>query len=91
MHKLINRTEQNLFHKLVYRLKNIIYIHYITRDSKKERRQFLEKEDFFIYFFLAFDFCRFFSTPPQRPMTSDFEGFSIPDFIHNIYFSYLNS
>ena len=48
-------------------------------------------------FFLAFDFCRFrvviqfFSSPPQRPMTSDFEGFSIPDFIHYIYFSYLNS
>ena len=28
----------------------------------------------------------FFSSPPKRPMTSDFEGFSIPDFIHNIYF-----
>ena len=26
-----------------------------------------------------------FSSPPQRPMTSDFEGFSIPDFIHYIY------
>ena len=25
-----------------------------------------------------------FSSPPQRPMTSDFEGFSIPDFIHYI-------
>ena len=44
-------------------------------------------------FFLAFDF-RFcvvirFSSPPQRPMTSDFEGFSIPDFIHYIYFPIL--
>ena len=28
----------------------------------------------------------FFSSPPQRPMTSDFEGFSIPDCIHYIYF-----
>ena len=28
-----------------------------------------------------------FSSPPQRPMTSDFEGFSIPDFIHYIYFN----
>ena len=28
----------------------------------------------------------FFSSPSQRPMTSDFEGFSIPDFIHYIYF-----
>ena len=42
--------------------------------------------------FLAFDFCRFCvvirfcSSPPQRPMTSDFEEFSIPDFIHYIYF-----
>ena len=26
----------------------------------------------------------------QRPMTSDFEGFSIPDFIHYIYFPILN-
>ena len=30
-----------------------------------------------------------FSSPPQRPMTSDFEGFSIPDFIHDIYFPIL--
>ena len=28
----------------------------------------------------------FFSSPPQRPMTSDFKGFPIPDFIHYIYF-----
>ena len=45
--------------------------------------------------FLAFDFLSilrghsFFSTPPQRPMTSDFERFSIPDFIHYIYFPIL--
>ena len=30
-----------------------------------------------------------FSSPPQRPMTSDFEAFSIPDFIHYIYFPIL--
>ena len=30
-----------------------------------------------------------FSSPPQRPMISDFEGFSIPDFIHYIYFPIL--
>ena len=30
-----------------------------------------------------------FSSPAQRPMTSDFEGFSIPDFIHYIYFPIL--
>ena len=28
----------------------------------------------------------FISSPPQRPMTSDFEGFSNPDFIHCIIF-----
>ena len=45
--------------------------------------------------FLAFDFCRFcvvirvFSSPLQRPMTSDLEGFSIPDVIHYIYFPIL--
>ena len=27
-----------------------------------------------------------FSSPPQRTMTSDFEGFSIPDFIRYIIF-----
>ena len=27
-----------------------------------------------------------FSSPPQRPMPSDFEGFSIPDFIHYIIY-----
>jgi len=27
-----------------------------------------------------------FSSPPQRPMTADFEGFSIPGFIHYIFF-----
>ena len=50
----------------------------------------------FFFSFLAFDFCRFcvvipgfFSSPPQRPMTSDFEVFSIPDFIHYIYFPFL--
>ena len=44
---------------------------------------------------LAFDFCRLcdvirvFSSPLQRPMTPDFEGSSIPDFIHYIYFPIL--
>ena len=32
-----------------------------------------------------------FSSPPQRPMTSDFEGSSIADFIHYIFFPYINS
>ena len=30
-----------------------------------------------------------FSSTPQRPMTSDFKGFSIPDFIHYNYFPVL--
>ena len=30
-----------------------------------------------------------FSSPPQRPMISDFERFSIPDCIHYIYFPIL--
>ena len=29
------------------------------------------------------------SSPPQRAMTSDFEGFPIPDCIHYIYFPIL--
>ena len=31
----------------------------------------------------------FLPSPPQRPMTSDFEGFSIPNCIHYIYFPIL--
>ena len=43
---------------------------------------------------LAFDFVGSagsfgVSFPPQRPMTSDFEGFSVPDCIHYIYFPIL--
>ena len=38
----------------------------------------------YIFFFLTFDFCRFCMV-----LTSDFEGFSIPDFIHYIYFPLL--
>ena len=30
-----------------------------------------------------------FSSQPQRPMTSDLKGFSIPDFILYIYFPFL--
>ena len=49
---------------------------------------------FFLNILLAVDLCRFcvvirFSSPPQQPMTSDFEGFSIPEFIHYIYFPIL--
>ena len=52
------------------------------------------KIEFFILFFKRLTFVGsawsfFFSSPPQRPMSSDFEGFSIPDFIHYIYFPIL--
>ena len=48
----------------------------------------------FFFFFCRWTFVDlrghwFFPSPPQRPMTSDFEGFSIPDFIHYIYFPIL--
>ena len=51
----------------------------------------------FFYFFIFFSVRLLsvlsghsvFSSPPQRPMTSDFEGFSMPDFIHYIYFPFL--
>ena len=47
--------------------------------------------------FLAFDFCRFCvvirfcSSPPQRPMTSNFEGIFYPRFYPLQLFLYLNS
>jgi len=45
-----------------------------------------------VFFLLAFDFCRFcvvirFFIPATT--ANDFEGFSIPDFIHYIYFPIL--
>ena len=60
-------------------------------------------DDFYCFFFLIFIYFLFFSVrllsvprghpvlsfPPQRPMTSDFEGFSIPAFIHYTYFPIL--
>ena len=48
----------------------------------------------FIYFFGGLAVLRghsVFSSSPQRTMTSDFEGFSIADFIHYIYFPIFNS
>jgi len=54
------------------------------------------KQSVSIDIFLAFDFCRFcvvirfFPSPPQRPMTSDFEGF-IYQILSITLFSYLNS
>ena len=51
---------------------------------------------FVLVFFLAFRLLSVlrgrsvFSSPPQRPMTSDFVGFSIPDCIHYVYFPILS-
>ena len=50
----------------------------------------LKVEHTLFFCFLAFDFLSVLrghsvvSSPPQWPMTSDFEGFFIPDFIHYI-------
>ena len=38
-----------------------------------------------LIFFLVLRGHSIFPSPPQRSMTSDFEGFSIPDCIHDIY------
>ena len=42
-----------------------------------------------IYFFCVQPLSAFFPSPPQRPLTSDFKGFSIRDFIYYIYFPIL--
>ena len=49
-----------------------------------------------LFIFLAFDFCRFcvvirFFHPATTANDMRLRGFSIPDFIHYILFSYLNS
>ena len=44
---------------------------------------------FYIFSVRLFSVLRghsFLSSPPHRPMTSDFEGFSTPEFINHIYF-----
>ena len=46
----------------------------------------ISQVNFILLFFVV---IRVFSSPPQRPMTSNFEGFPIPDFIHYIFFPIL--
>ena len=62
----------------------------LSKATFNDRRQYFL---FFIFYSvrLLSVLCghSFFSSPPQRPMTSDFEGFSITDFIHYIYFPIL--
>ena len=65
------------------------------KTNSLSKTQLIVRTKCFCFVFLAFDFLSVlrghsvFSSPPQRPMTSDCEGFSIPDFIHYIYFPIL--
>ena len=63
----------------------------MAQATLKEEKQGMEYSKF--YCFLAFGsaWSFGFSSAHQGPMTPDFEGFSIPDFIHYILCSYLNS
>ena len=47
---------------------------------------FCERMGKYVFYYKVLDSLYFW---PQRPMTSDFEGFSIPDFIHYTYFPIL--
>ena len=66
----------------------VFLIHYIN--------YILNLRFYFFFLFLAFDFCRFwvvirfFQSQPQRPMTSDFEGF-LSQIVSITFLSYLNS
>ena len=72
-------------------LTKLVYIHDNSNMIRVMSIKTNNKTMGFFRIFLAFDFCRFcvvirfVSSPPQRPMTSDFDEFSIPDFIHYIY------
>ena len=60
-----------------------------THKSIPEKLNFQSSQFLFFYFSVRLlSVLRghsVFSSPPQRPITSDFAGFSIPDFIHYIY------
>ena len=57
-------------------LERVLYIHFL----------FINFYYFLRSTFVGSAWSFVFSSPPQRPMTSDLEGFSIPDFIHYIIF-----
>ena len=67
----------------------------VTKTNTKQILNYSLHIDFFSFLFLTIRLLSVlrghsvFSSPPQRPMTSDFEGFSIPDFINYIYFPIL--
>ena len=76
-----------------------LQIYTINPQGENKNNKQIKTSKFNVFFFFFFFFCvrllsvlsghSFFSSPPQRPMTSDFDGFSIPDFIHYIYFPIL--
>ena len=76
---------------------SFIYFVYISTSSRMNRHYlgildttyFFKKKKISVRLLSVLRGHSFFSSPPQRPMTSDFEGFSIPDFIHYIYFPVL--
>ena len=80
----------NITHCILYRLSVIVLFYRLFLVLYLSNQHLLV---FLFFYFLAFDFLSVlrghlvFSSPPQRPMTSDFEGFSIPDVIHFIFFS----
>ena len=66
----------------------ITYLQYMYKNTWFHSVKYIQ---FLHLFFMLLTFVRsvwsfVFSPLPQRPMTSDFEGFSIPDFIHHIYY-----
>ena len=69
-------------------LKRIYVIANLTWPSTKRSLNIVHILTAFVFVRLLSVLCghSVFSSPPQRPMTSVFEGFSIPDFIHYIYF-----
>ena len=80
----------NITHCILYRLSVIVLFYRLFLVFYLSNQHLLV---FLFFYFLAIDFLSVlrghlvFSSPPQRPMTSDFEGFSIPDVIHFIFFS----
>ena len=92
---------RSLGNNVTNRLQSLLEIMEISQQAKTQTA-FGPKKDykpfailyFYIYIFQSSTFVGsawsfVFSSSPQRPMTSDFEGFSIPDFIHYIYFPIL--
>ena len=84
---MTNDAEQSMT-VLFDRFKRINVIANLTWPSTKRSLNIVHILTAFVFVRLLSVLCghSVFSSPPQRPMTSVFEGFSIPDFIHYIYF-----